>query len=216
MVQFKNQEHKDLINDFRDNVTILIENGYTKQSLVDKSKMAFETFTTFLKNPIENLKVRSMIRLKLQDFNKAVAQDVSLLKGPRAEKKHANSKKPDEPVLRETPLTEEELKEEMEDMGLIDKKTVYQKQTELYTGMQNKTLERGIEIHEKFEKQMNEEKPLKDMGKEVHVYPEQEPASLEGKTVGDPLTSKELEFYRKLGEAHKIKPDNCVITVNLY
>lgn len=42
------------------------------------------------------------------------------------------------------------------------------------------------------------------------------PESLKDKTVGDRLTTKELEFFRKLGEAHKMKPNNCVITVNLY
>jgi len=99
----------------------------------------------------------------------------------------------------EKPLSEKELEKEMEEMGLVEEKSG-----------KDYLADNTFKDPKPFPPL--EEPKMKDIAKQIP----DEPESLKDKTVGDPLTEKELEFFRKLGEAHKIKPDNCVITVNLY
>jgi len=88
------------------------------------------------------------------------------------------------------PLTEEEIKAEMDKL---------KSDTEISNEKKNDHL-------------FKEKEPLEG----EYLKTPETPDSLKGKRVGDPITDEERDFFVKLGEAYKSKPQNCVIHINLY
>ena len=175
-----NDEHKDVILEFRQRYDIARKSGLKKGEIVNRSKLTNVIIKSLLEDDIQAINIRMSTRAKIQDFNKWVTNHCAII----------NS-------------SEEELSQEEID-------------AEYYSKFPE---EKKNHIFENAIKNSESAPPLKHgngiLNYMVKGSPE-EPASLKGKTVGDPLTDEELEFYRKLGEAHKLKPNNCTITINLY
>jgi len=178
-----NYHNLDLIKEFRLNVKKLKSNKQTDKLICSNSKLSFVTYKKLISDKIGSLNINVATRVKLQDFNKKIAN-----------KYLVNIDESED----EKPLSDEELEEEMKKLGLS----------------------RGQYIKEKnpifdYMTKGNEKRNKKKEPKEDPTAIPKQPDSLTDKTVGDPLTEEELEFYMKLAELAKLKPINCVITINL-